>query len=112
MQEKIRHFDSIGTELYTIKKMPTLTFARQSQRVQVKEGTELLHLFALYPSLPLKFGCRQGQCGTCAIRIEQGMENLSPKTKEEQATLSRLQLGSERQRLACQCALKGDVTIY
>jgi ferredoxin len=89
--------------------MPTLTFCQQNHSLHVKEGTELLRVPYLDSSVPLRFGCCQGQCGTCAIKIVTGEENLSPKTKQEQATLCRLQL--ESHRLACQCALKGDVII-
>lgn len=89
--------------------MPTLTFCKQNRSLQVKEGTELLQISYLDPTVPLTFGCRQGHCGACAIKVKTGEENLSPKTKQEKATLYRLQLDSHR--LACQCALKGDVVI-
>lgn len=89
--------------------MPTLTFCKHNRSLHLKEGTELLRVPYLDPSVPLRFGCCKGQCGTCAIKIAAGEENLSPKTKQEQATLCRLQL--ESHRLACQCALKGDVVI-
>lgn len=89
--------------------MPTLTFSKQKRSLQLKEGTELLRIPHLDTNTPLKFGCCQGQCGTCAFRVEAGEDALSPKTKQEQATLCRLRL--ESHRLACQCALKGDVVI-
>ncbi len=89
--------------------MPKITFLKENQQFQLKEGSELLRIPYLYPSAPLKFSCCQGQCGTCAIRIIEGEENLSPKTKQELVTLRRLKL--ESHRLACQCALIGDVTI-
>jgi ferredoxin len=90
--------------------MPILTFCKENRSLHLKEGTELLRIPYLDPTAPLKFGCCQGQCGTCAIQVVEGEENLSPKTKEEKATLSRLGLNSHR--LACQCALKGDVVIF
>ena len=90
--------------------MPKLTFFKYNHVLQLKAGTELLRIPHIYPAAPLKFGCCKGQCGTCAVKIAGGMKNLSPQTKEEQATLSRLHL-SEEHRLACQCALLGDVDI-
>ena len=90
--------------------MPTLTFDKQQRSLQVKEGTELLRLPYLDSTVPLKFGCCQGQCGTCAIKVLVGEENLSPKTKQEKETLHRLKL-DQSYRLACQCALRGDVVI-
>jgi ferredoxin len=95
---------------YFTTSMPKLTFHQQNRSLHVKEGTELCRLPYLDSTVPLKFGCRQGQCGTCVIKVIAGEENLSPQTKQEQATLSRLQL-HENYRLACQCALKGDVVI-
>jgi ferredoxin len=89
--------------------MPKLTFNQQKSSLQIKEGTDLLRVQYIDASVPLKFGCRQGQCGACAIKVISGENNLSPKTKQEQATLERLKLDS--QRLACQCAIKGDVVI-
>ncbi len=89
--------------------MPKITFLKNNQSLQLKEGTDLLKVPRLDASVPLKFGCCQGHCGTCAIRVLCGAENLSPKTRQEAATLD--QLGLDSHRLACQCALKGDVII-
>ena len=89
--------------------MPKTTFLLQNRSLQVKEGTDLIRLPYLDTTVPLKFGCCQGQCGACAIKVISGEENLSPKTKQEKATLSRLKLNSHR--LAFQCALKGDIVI-
>src|ERR1700722_20156816 len=93
----------------TPAKMPKLTFLKNNRTMHVKEGMELLRLPHLDSTVPLKFGCCIGRCGTCAIKIVKGEENLSPKTKLEKETLSQLHLDSHR--LACQCALKGDVVI-
>ncbi len=57
------------------------------------------------------FGCRMGMCGADAIAIVDGMENLSPPSDEELATLRRLGLEG-RARMACVCkAVGGAVTI-
>lgn len=90
--------------------MPLLTFYKQDRSINVKEGTELLRVPYIDSTVPLKFGCCQGQCGTCAIKVLEGEENLSPKTKQEKETLGRLKLVLHY-RLACQCALKGNVVI-
>ena len=89
--------------------MPNIKFSPEDRNYTARIGTELSKLPELYPDIPLRFGCRQGNCGVCAIHIIQGESNLSPKTKQEIATLNRLEINQKR--LACQCALKGDITI-
>ena len=55
----------------------------------------------------IPFGCTEGICGTCRVVVNEGAENLTPKTQEEQdAGLA------ENERFACQCKLnKGTVKI-
>lgn len=61
--------------------------------------------------LTMDFGCRMGMCGADAIAIVDGMENLSPPSEDELATLRRLGLEG-RARMACVCkATGGGVTI-
>ena len=61
--------------------------------------------------LTLDFGCRMGMCGADAIAIVESMENLSPPSEDELATLRRLGLEG-RAHMACVCkATGGGVTI-
>jgi ferredoxin len=54
------------------------------------------------------FACTEGICGTCVIEVDEGMENLSDYTQEEEDFLG--EMGNER--LACQCKIKnGTVKI-
>lgn len=48
------------------------------------------------------FGCEDGLCGTCIVEIEEGMENLTPYTEEEEDFLGEQQV----ERMACQCGIK------
>jgi len=52
------------------------------------------------------FACTEGVCGTCVIEVEEGMENLSKFTQEEEDFLGDM----ENERLACQCKLNGGCT--
>lgn len=76
----------------------------------VAADCELKRAQALYPELPIKFGCRRGECGVCAIKILAGKENLTRQTREETATLARKNLSSDY-RLACQCSLNGGGSV-
>ena len=56
--------------------------------------------------LGVPFGCTDGRCASCRIKVTEGMENLSEITKNERA------LGmneKEPYRLMCQCKIKGGV---
>lgn len=90
--------------------MPKILFRRQDVQQEVSTGTDLTTVQSLHAHVPLKFGCRTGQCGVCAIRIVEGAHNLTRKGPKEALTLSLKGL-TEDYRLACQCALNGDITV-
>lgn len=50
----------------------------------------------------LPFGCRDGECGTCVVMIESGMDYMSPVTDKEKAVLKTLNESNPKARLACQ----------
>ena len=50
----------------------------------------------------LPFGCRDGECGTCVVMIESGMEFLSPVTDKEVTVMKMLNEASPKARLSCQ----------
>ena len=57
--------------------------------------------------LGVLFSCESGNCGTCAIDIIEGQDNLSELTQEEKDFVC-----DRDNRLACQCKIKtGDVKI-
>lgn len=92
--------------------MVILKFDKQNKTYKLPEGIELKDACKIDPSIPLKFGCQQGDCGTCKMRVLSGMDKLSPKTKKEKETLSKLKdCDPDKDRLACQCAILGDVTV-
>lgn len=53
-----------------------------------------------------------GVCGTCTLHVENGMENLSAVSREEQSVLSESQL-AKGYRLGCETrVMDGDVTVF
>jgi ferredoxin len=72
--------------------------------VDVKDGEPIIEACE---ELGVPIGCGVGVCGVCEIQVQEGADNLSDITEEEQ------NLGmTKTRRLACQCKLKkGDVKI-
>lgn len=60
--------------------------------------------------VPLRFSCRAGSCGTCMIRVLEGMENLSEKSGNEVVLLPEL-TEDPAARLACQVSLHGPIKV-
>jgi ferredoxin len=78
--------------------------------LDVPRGSELLKISEKYPTLPLKFGCKRGECGVCLIDIHSGAHFLTKCSPQELNTLKKNKAGLNC-RLACQCALNGDIEI-
>lgn len=60
---------------------------------------------------PVLFGCRTGICGTCVIEVTRGLENLHPRTTEEEELLDVLAPNRPRCRLACQININADIRL-
>jgi ferredoxin len=91
--------------------MPILTFSRSNVQIEIEEGAELLKVPEKSLSAPLRFGCRKGICGVCAIEIGAGEHHLTKQCPQEKRTLESKGY-DQKFRLACQCAVNGDVTIH
>lgn len=59
---------------------------------------------------PLQFGCRAGSCGTCLVRVVEGMANVSDITDNEKILLPELS-DDPTARLGCQLRLFGPVRL-
>lgn len=90
--------------------MATIFFAADGIRTEVGNGSRLQDAIDS-AGASILFGCREGNCATCMIHVDAGMENLNPPTDEEQMTLLPSEL-EEGVRLACQCrVLGGEVKV-
>lgn len=89
--------------------MPKVTIVGASQSYQLAAGTALQDL--QFEQDTLAFGCCSAACGTCAMEVLNGMENLNPKSEEENDVLDNIDENGHNRRLACQCTLTGDITI-
>ncbi len=89
--------------------MHTVHVKQENRTVPANED-ETLEQVADRENIGIPFGCKNGICGTCIIKIDRGMEHLSPKEPKERNTLEMFGAGEEH-RLACQCHVHGDVDI-
>jgi ferredoxin len=90
--------------------MPKITITTDKQVLEVPENYAL-HSLGEDHDTSILFGCRDGACGACLIRVKEGAEFLSPMSDDEREFL-RTMSADPYERLACQCVLKGgDITV-
>lgn len=67
---------------------------------------------ALTHGVHIEHGCGGiGACGTCHVKVEEGMEHLATADDEELDVIDRTPDNSLNTRLACMAVVKGDVTV-
>lgn len=89
--------------------MPKVTVTTDNLTIEVKEGYPLIDMCEDHDTSIL-FGCRDGACGACMVRVKEGMNNLSPMEEDERDFLETM-AAEDDERLACQCTVKGDVVM-
>ena len=91
--------------------MPKITLLPGGQTAEVPPGTLLLDAGEA-AGVEMEAGCFNCSCGTCAIEIVSGMENINPPTDEELNVLDQWNKDPEKYRLTC-CnkILQGEVVM-
>lgn len=89
--------------------MPTLTIKTDKKSFEVEKNAAIIDVCETQDTSIL-FGCRDGACGACMIRVLENPQNLSPIEEHERDFLETM-AAREDERLACQCHVLGDVTI-
>jgi ferredoxin len=77
--------------------------------VEAPAGTRLQDI-ADAAGADITFGCRSGSCGTCRVRVAEGLEHCSAPGPEERDFLAHLGSPPDH-RLACQLAVGGNIGI-
>jgi len=90
--------------------MPKITFKKTGQTVDTAAG-KMLKDVVKEQDWPVAFGCENGVCGTCLIKVSEGAKNLSPTEGNEKQTLGAMGIDDGNHRLTCQCKINGDATI-
>ena len=84
-------------------------FLLEDLLVEAPAGTPLL-VIAVGAGADITFGCRTCSCGTCRVRVAEGLDHCSEASPEERDFLAGLDAPPD-QRLACQVVVQGDVAI-
>jgi ferredoxin len=87
-----------------------VTFENIGITVTVPAGTRLIEISEKV-SAEISYSCREGECGTCMMRVVSGMENMSERSVLEDKVLQENMAGRNN-RLACQAqVLGGDIVV-
>lgn len=89
--------------------MPKVTFQNDDIVVDVELDVDLKDV-TKSNGWPVVYGCEDGVCGTCLVKIED-QSGLNPIEDVEKQTLEIMGMDDGQHRLACQCKVKGDVAI-
>lgn len=89
--------------------MPILKIKTDRKDIEVSENAAIIDVCESLDTSIL-FGCRDGACGACMIRVLENPQNLSPMEENERDFLETM-AARDDERLACQCRVLGDVTI-
>jgi ferredoxin len=89
--------------------MPVLTIKTDKKSLTVDQGSAIIDVCEHHDTSIL-FGCRDGACGACMVKVLDNPGNLSPMEDHERDFLETM-AAREDERLACQCRVLGDVTI-
>ena len=87
-----------------------VTFEDINVTVAVPAGTRVIEVSEKVGAA-LTYGCREGECGTCIMKVTKGWENLSEPSVLEDKVL-RENMAGKHNRLACQAqVLGGDLSV-
>ncbi|MFK7825286.1 MAG: 2Fe-2S iron-sulfur cluster-binding protein [Oligoflexales bacterium] len=89
--------------------MPKVTITTDDLTIDVADKYPMIDMCEDHETSIL-FGCRDGACGACMIRVKKGMNNLSKMEDDERDFLETM-AAEEDERLACQCKVLGDVIV-
>lgn len=89
--------------------MPKVEVTTDNLKIDVKEGYAMIDMCEDHDTSIL-FGCRDGACGACMIKVIEGADKLSPMQDDERDFLETMAAEPD-ERLACQCKVYGDVVV-
>src|SRR5512135_3580165 len=70
----------------TIMPIANVTFEKLGITVSVPAGTRLIEISEKIGA-GITYGCREGECGTCMVKVVSGMEHMSERSVLEDKVL-------------------------
>lgn len=89
--------------------MPKVEITTDKMTLDVEDGYALIDMCEDHDTSIL-FGCRDGACGACMVKVISGADKLSPMQDDERDFLETMAAEPD-ERLACQCKVHGDVVL-
>ena len=86
-----------------------LTFEDIDISVNVPAGVRVIEISEKVGS-GIVYGCREGDCGTCIMKVTEGWNNLTEPSVLEDKVL-RENFAGRHHRLACQAQVLGDCCV-
>ena len=87
--------------------MAIVRFLPSGYECQVAVGTALVDVCDEHPEAEVPFSCRSASCGTCRVRVKEGMDCLSKAQDDELDVLEVFGDGKDV-RLCCQAQVVGE----
>lgn len=88
----------------------TITFEDINVTVSAPAGTRIIEISEKVGS-GITYGCREGDCGTCIMKVTEGWNNLTEPSVLEDKIL-RENMAGKHNRLACQAqVLGGNISV-
>ena len=87
-----------------------VTFEKLGVTLSVPAGTRLIEISEKIGA-GITYGCREGECCSCAVKVVSGMEHMSERSVLEDKVLQE-NMAARDQRLACQAqVLGGEIVV-
>ncbi|MBL4693768.1 (2Fe-2S)-binding protein [Candidatus Gracilibacteria bacterium] len=88
--------------------MPKVTFNGEAEEAQENEELKEVTKRAGWP---IAYGCEDGMCGTCIVKVNSGATAMGEIGDKEGQTLDIMDMKDGAHRLACQCKVGGDLDL-
>lgn len=92
--------------------MPKVTFQPNNETIEVDSDTKIL-VAGVRAKTNIRYGCSACRCGTCGVKVQAEVPQLSPMSSDENDLLKKMGLPLDGSvRLACQTrVVEGDVSV-